>query len=104
MAEENCRTILLDDGSRYDLDHLESDELLCDLKDWDYPIFDLLERYNRSILSAVRKRGPQPLSLYTYQSANGAFMIGKRVCVPIFDVYWLSLAYIDRPRDKQNQQ
>lgn len=56
MAEDNCRTILLDDGIRYDLDHLESDELLCDLKDWDYPIFDLLDRYNRSILSAVRKR------------------------------------------------
>lgn len=52
--DENSRQILLEDGSRFDLDHLENDQLLRDLKDWDYPIFDLLDRYNRSILSAVR--------------------------------------------------
>lgn len=51
--KENCRLILLEDGSRFDLDQLESDQLLCDLKEWDYPIFDLLDRYNQSILSAV---------------------------------------------------
>lgn len=52
--KENSRLILLEDGSRFDLDQLESDQLLGDLKEWDYPIFDLLDRYNRSILSAVR--------------------------------------------------
>ena len=36
------------------LKQLESDPLLDDLKEWDYPIFDLLERYGQRILSAVR--------------------------------------------------
>ena len=47
------RLVLLEDGSRYDMDQLECDDLLSDLKDWDYPIFDLLDRYGRSVLSAV---------------------------------------------------
>ena len=52
--EESCgRLILLEDGSRFDLDQLETDQLLGDLKEWDYPIFDLLDRYTHSILSAV---------------------------------------------------
>lgn len=57
---ENCRLISLEDGSRFDLDQLESDQLLSDLKEWDYPIFDLLDRYTDTILSAVRP----PLCLF----------------------------------------
>ncbi|EFX75429.1 hypothetical protein DAPPUDRAFT_250482 [Daphnia pulex] len=53
---ENCRLISLEDGSRFDLDQLESDQLLSDLKEWDYPIFDLLDRYTDTILSATALR------------------------------------------------
>lgn len=52
--EQSCRVILLEDGSRFDLDQLECDQLLHDLKEWDYPIFDLLDRYTDRILSTVR--------------------------------------------------
>lgn len=51
--EQNCRVILLEDGSRFDLDQLECDQLLNDLKEWDYPIFDLLDRYTDRVLSTV---------------------------------------------------
>ena len=46
--------VLLDDGlAPFCLNQLESDPLLDDLKNWDYPIFDLLDRYGQRILSAV---------------------------------------------------
>ncbi len=54
------RLVSLEDGSRYDLDQLEKDRLLEDLKEWDYPIFDLLDRYEDRILSAVSIRGIGP--------------------------------------------
>ena len=50
---KNERVVLLDDGLRYDLDLMEGDPLLDQLKEWDYPIFDLLDQYDQSILSAV---------------------------------------------------
>ena len=51
----NSRLVSLDDGTRYNLDTLESERLLDELKEWDYPIFDLLDRYGDRILSAVSK-------------------------------------------------
>ena len=47
------RLVLLGDGSHYDLDRLDDDALLNNLKEWDYPIFDLLDRYADHILSTV---------------------------------------------------
>ena len=47
------RSLLMDDGLRYDLDLMESDPLLDKLKEWDYPIFDLLDQYSHCILSTV---------------------------------------------------
>ena len=55
-GEETCagdRLVTLDDGSCYDLDRLHQDALLNHLKEWDYPIFDLLDQYGEHILSAV---------------------------------------------------
>lgn len=51
--EDNLRVVVLEDGSRFDLDQLESDQLLGDLKEWDYPIFDLLDLYTTQVLSTV---------------------------------------------------
>ena len=54
--DDNNGLVLLDDGSApFCLNQLESDPLLDDLKNWDYPIFDLLDRYGQRILSAVIK-------------------------------------------------
>lgn len=55
MTNSSGRLVCLEDGTcSYNLDQLESEQLLDDLKDWDYPIFDLLDRYGDRILSAVR--------------------------------------------------
>ena len=51
MTDE--RVVVVDDGLRYDLELMESDPLLDQLKEWDYPIFDLLDQYNQRILSTV---------------------------------------------------
>ena len=53
VTGDDARAVILDDGSRYDLEQLDIDPLLNNLKDWDYPIFDLLDLYDQHILSAV---------------------------------------------------
>lgn len=87
--EQSCRVILLEDGSRFDLDQLECDQLLHDLKEWDYPIFDLLDRYTDRILSTTCYRVFAEVGLFD------TFKIPLREFFHFFHA--LELGYRDKP-------